>query len=428
MATEVILPKVDMVMETGTFVEWLKQEGDHVNMGEPLFVISTDKAAMEIESPATGVLCGLRAKRNDILPVTSILAYILAEGEKLPDTFNVTAPMAASAQERVAPDVAQPKRTDAQSVSTKLVSGNAKPRVTPVARRMAAGLGLNLHSIDGRGPRGRIHKADILLAAERLKTKTRSMPAVAAPLAAPAVFVAPAVTITLPEARQREVVPLTGARKIIAQRMAYSASTAPHITLTLSVDMSEVSRLRDQRRPEFEKAGLKLSFTAIIARVVAFVLMRHPYLNASLSGDSIVLWEDVHLGIATSLEDNLIVPVIREAQRKSLREIVSEFAALVERAHARRLTSAEIGGSTFTISNLGMYGIESFTSILNPPEVAILSVGKIVEKPVSADDGIALRPTMSVTACADHRVLDGVMVADFLGDLQKTLQNPYLLI
>lgn len=425
MATEVILPKVDMVMETGTFVEWLKQEGDHVDKGEPLFVISTDKAAMEIESPATGTLCGLRAKPNEVIPVTSVLAHILAEGEKLPGISDAPAPAGVPAQQQATSAVAQTEGVTVQATSTQTISGNGKPRVTPVARHIAAELGIDLHAIDGRGPRGRIHKADILLALEKLKTKQSVVPT---PIAAPAVPAASGIAITLPEARQKGVVPLVGARKIIAQRMAYSASTAPHITLVLSVDMSEASRLRDQLRPEFEKAGMKISFTAIIARAVAFVLTQHPYLNASLSGDSIVLWEDVHLGIATSLEDNLIVPVIREAQRKSLREIVSEFGTLVERARARRLTSAEMSGSTFTISNLGMYGIESFTSILNPPEVAILSVGKIVEKPVSAGEGMVLRSMMSVTACADHRVLDGVMVADFLADLQKTLQNPYLLI
>lgn len=445
MAVEVILPKVDMVMETGTFVEWLKQEGDHVDKGEPLFVISTDKAAMEIESPATGVLAGLKAKRDDVIPVTTTLAYILEPGEEplaaakqasrsVPDALAVPdapppTPSPGSGEgergfRRVVvvappPPLSGPQIPRSPQGSGAGGEGPGKPRATPVARRMAAELGIDLHGIVGRGPGGRIHKADVLLAVEKLKSKQAAPPAVPA---------ASGITILLPEARQKGVVPLVGARKIIAERMAYSASTAPHINLTLSVDMSEASRLRGQLRPEFEKAGLKLSFTAIIARAVAFVLRQHPYLNASLSGDSIVLWEDIHLGIATSLRDNLIVPVIREAQSKGLREIASEFAALVERARARRLTPAEMSGSTFTISNLGMYGIESFTSILNPPEVAILSVGKIVDRPVAAGEGMALRPMMSVTACADHRVVDGVAAARFLNDLKTTLENPYLLI
>ena len=197
-----------------------------------------------------------------------------------------------------------------------------------------------------------------------------------------------ALTIPLPEARQKQVMPLAGPRKIIAERMAYSAFTAPHITLSLRVDMSEATRLRARvQGPIEQKTGQRLSFTAIVARAVAAVLPHHPFLNASLQDDSIILWEDVHLGIATSLEDYLIVPVIREAQTKSLEQMVSALADLVERARAKRLAPAEMSGSTFTISNLGMFGIESFTAIINPPESAILAVGKIVDTPVSTESG-----------------------------------------
>lgn len=422
MATEVILPKVDMVMETGTFIEWLKQEGDRVKKGEPLFVISTDKAAMEIESPASGVLSGLRAKPNDVIPVTSVLAYILAEGEALPNASSGAAPVVKQNAQQAR---TQPPAADAGISPGDLRPGNGKPRMTPVARRMAAEMGLDPNAISGRGPRGRIHKADILMAAEqRAQAESVALPPLAVPLPAQA----PSLQIRLPDARQKQVVPLAGPRKIMATRIAYSAATAPHITLTLSIDMGEASRMRELLQPEFQVAGLRLSFTAIIARAVSSLLTRHPYLNASLDRDQIILWQDVHLGIAASLDDNLIVPVIRQAQDKSLREIAADLNSLVERARARRLTPAEMTGSTFTISNLGMYGIESFTSILNPPEAAILSVGKITEQPVKTPEGVAFRPMMSVTACADHRILDGVLVARFLADLQKTLQNPYLLI
>jgi pyruvate dehydrogenase E2 component (dihydrolipoamide acetyltransferase) len=229
---------------------------------------------------------------------------------------------------------------------------------------------------------------------------------------------------------------LTGPRKIIAERMAYSAFTAPHINLSLHVDMSEATRLRQRvQEPIQHKTGQRLSFTAIIARAIAAVLPRHPYLNASLQGEQIIAWEDVHLGIATSLEDYLIVPVIREAQTKSLEQVVTALGDLVERARARRLTPAEMSGSTFTLSNLGMFGIESFTAIINPPETAILAVGKIVETPqplraaeVGAEGGIALRPMMNLTLSADHRVVDGATAARFLAELKATLENPYLLI
>jgi pyruvate dehydrogenase E2 component (dihydrolipoamide acetyltransferase) len=272
-------------------------------------------------------------------------------------------------------------------------------------------------------------------------------------------------------------VPLRGPRKIIAERLAYSAFTAPHITLSLRVDMGEATRLRARLlEPIQQKTGHRLGFTAIITRAVAAVLPNHPYLNASLSGEEIILWDDVHLGVATSVKGYLIVPVIREAQDKSLEQIVAALGDLAERARAKRLTPAEMTGSTFTISNLGMFGIESFTAIINPPESAILAVGQIVDTPrpkrgtptgadaevsgeasqpiepmertsnpfrlhrlhrlirsavpltIEREGEIELRPVMHLTLSADHRVVDGAAAARFLAELKTTLENPYLLI
>jgi pyruvate dehydrogenase E2 component (dihydrolipoamide acetyltransferase) len=211
--------------------------------------------------------------------------------------------------------------------------------------------------------------------------------------------------------------------------MAYSAFTAPHITLSLRVDMSEAARLRTRvLEPILAKTGQRLSFTAILARAVAAVLPRHPYLNASLDGEEIILWEDVHLGIATSVDDYVIVPVIRDAQGKDLEQILVELADLTERARAKRLAPAEMRGSTFTVSNLGMFGVESFTAIINPPESAILAVGQIADAPVGGEEGVVLRPMMNLTICVDHRIVDGAAAARFLAELKATLENPYLLI
>ena len=225
------------------------------------------------------------------------------------------------------------------------------------------------------------------------------------------------------------MVPLAGPRKIIAERMAYSAFTAPHITLSLTVDMTEAVRLRERvLEPLKAQTGQRVSYTAILARAVATTLPRHPYLNASISDGNIIQWDDIHLGIATSVEENLLVPVIREAQNRNLGQIVTALADLTDRARNRRLTPAEMTGSTFTISNLGMFGIESFTAIINPPESAILAVGKMVDMPVAHDGQIVLRPMMQLTVSADHRVADGATVARFMADLKATLENPYLLI
>jgi pyruvate dehydrogenase E2 component (dihydrolipoamide acetyltransferase) len=411
MATAVIMPKVDMVMETGTFIEWLRQEGDRVEKGDPLFEIMTDKASIEIESPASGILAGVTAKPDDVIPVTEVIAYILEPGEELQA---VELEEAAPAPEPLPVEAAAPG------------PDHGRTRATPVARRLASQLGIDLTLVQGRGPRGRIHKADVLAFVEG-GAKVSAVPAAVEPSVSMAAPVAPEVP--LPSARQKAVVPLAGPRKIIAERMAYSAFTAPHITLTLSVDMSEAARLRSHLWASIEqRTGLRLSFTAILVRAVASTLPRHPYLNASLTGDEVVLWEDVHIGVATSIEDYLIVPVIREAQTKDLEQVVADLGDLVQRARAKRLAPSEMAGSTFTISNLGMFGIESFTAIINPPESAILAVGKIVDTPKDVEGQIELRPMMHLTLSVDHRIVDGAGGARFLADLKSILENPYLLI
>lgn len=430
MATEVILPKVDMVMETGTFVEWLKKEGDHVNKGDPLFVISTDKANIEIESTADGILAGITAKLNDVIPVTEVIAYLLAPGEALPAKAAPQSVVAATA-----PSTAKVATVVELAEAVVEAAEPGRVRATPLARRMAQELGMDLTQIAGRGPRGRIHKADVLSFQKSQPSVERpsepavaSAPSVSAPLTLPSSVSLPA-PIPLPNARRKQVVPLAGPRKIIAERMAYSAFTAPHITLSLRVDMSQAIRLREWLlEPLKAQTGQRVSFTAIVARAVATVLKRHPYLNASLSDGNIILWDDIHLGIATSVEENLIVPVIREAQSRDLGQIVTALADLTDRARNRRLTPSEMTGSTFTISNLGMFGIESFTAIINPPESAILAVGKLIDTPVAHEGQIVLRPLMELTVSADHRVSDGATVARFLADLKTALENPYLLI
>jgi pyruvate dehydrogenase E2 component (dihydrolipoamide acetyltransferase) len=421
MASEVIMPKVDMVMDTGTFVEWLKKEGEQVEKGEPLFIVLTDKANIEIEAPASGVLAGVRAQPDDVIPVTEVIAYILEPGEALPSAKGVPSEAAAE----YTPPSPRPKPDAAEARAAAAEPSPGKVRATPAARRLAAELGIDLTLVSGSGARGRIHKNNVLAFAQQRESVREQTPF----FKDQGTAMVPDVQVPLPQARQKEVVPLAGPRRIIADRMAHSAFTAPHITLSLRVDMSEATRLRDRTQDSIQdKTGYRLSFTAILARAVAWVLPGHSYLNASLHGEDIILWDDVHLGIATSLEDYLIVPVIQQAQAKNLEQMVTALGDLVERARARRLTPAEMSGSTFTISNLGMFGIESFTAIINPPESAILAVGAIVDTMVSSGEGVEPRPMMNLTLSADHRVVDGAAAARFLAELKATLENPYLLI
>ena len=420
MATEIIVPKVDMVMETGTFVEWFKKEGETVKKGEALFVIMTDKSAIECESPASGILAGICAQKDDVLPVASTIGYILNAGEALPSAKAAPlqpAVMAEAAPQALSPVLASGAEVRADSEGAPLV------RATPIARKMAREMGINLEVVPGKGPRGRIYQSDL---EAFLKTRAQA-PAAAQPPHSP--LPQPAGDIPLPNARLRERITLKGARAIIAQRLSYSASTIPHIHETISIDMSEMMRMHEHIAPTIkEQSGLKVSYTAILVYAVARLLKRHPYLNSAFANNEIYLWEDVHIGIATNLDDYLIVPVVREAQNRDLRGTVEEMARLLEKARAKKLEPGEMTGSTFTISNLGMYGIEDFTAIINPPESAILAVGKIAETAVSINGQIVSRPMMKVTLAADHRVNDGVRVARSLGELKSSLENPYLLM
>lgn len=428
MAVEVIMPKVDMVMETGTFVEWLKTEGAYVEKGEPLFVITTDKAAMEIEAPASGYLTSLRAKPSDEIPVTTVIAYI-SESKDSPEQILPAAPNGDQAEKKPAQSTpVAPAQILPQAPALALEYTN-KVRATPIARKLAAELGINLKNVAGRGPKGRIHKADVQMVAQNASQTTGQAPFAPGPLVGALPFSPPEIAIPLPDARQKQVLPLVGPRRIIAQRMHYSASVAPHISLTLSVDMSEASawRLKVSSQIE-EETGHRVTFTAILAKAVVFALTRHPFLNASLVEDQIILWEDIHLGIATNIDDYLIVPVIRSAQEMSLPALTASLGDLLARARSKKLTPAEMSGSTFTISNLGMFGIETFTAIINPPEAGILAAGKIEERQVMTPNGPAFRPMMSLTINTDHRIVDGVAAARFLAECKKILENPYLLI
>lgn len=445
MPTEIILPKVDMVMESGTFVEWLKKEGETVRKGDPLFVIMTDKSAIECESPASGTLVGVCAKPDDVIPVTSVIGHILAPGE-------VLTPQAPADRGPAVVDVASKDKIEVPTVAESATTTIARMlpgehellRATPLARRLARELGVDLIKVKGCGPQGRIYKSDVLTAAEAPRPAAAAIPG-ACPTdvqakrqeAGVGAVVqadtnprpANAMSIRLPDAGVRDRVPLKGIRAITAQRLAYSASNSPHIYLGLNVDMTEVLRWREKVTPEPAAVGrTRPSLTAIISFVVAHLLPEHPYLNSSLSDNEIVLWKDVHLGIATALEDNLIVPVVRGAQCLSLEETAKEMSRLLEAAREKKLKPAEMSGSTFTISNLGMFGIEDFTAILNPPEAAILGVGKMIETPVVLDGQVVVRPMLHLSVGTDHRINDGLRTARFLNDLKNVLENPYLLL
>lgn len=383
MATPVIMPKTGMTQETGTIVQWFYKEGDHVQKGEPLLEVMTDKVNLQVEAPASGVLKGIKAFPNDVIPVTQVIAYIVEPGEEIAEEKTTVAPPVEKA-------ASIEKREPVAEVEVAAVVSEApgKIKATPMARQLAKEYGLNLAQIPGKGPGGTITKADVLQAVKRP----------AAPMPSPV--------------QEAKTIPLVGRRRIIAERMQQSAREAPHIALSIDVDTSAA-----------EKVRYGASYTALLVHAVARVLRNHPLLNSTLRGDQIVLLDKINIGVAMATDEGLIVPVVKNADTKLLADIDTEIKELTRRARAGKLTLDDVTGGTFTISNLGMFGIPYFRAIINPPEAAILAVGAIVKKPVVIDDGIYIRPIMTLTVSADHRILDGVAVANFLQELKATLER-----
>jgi len=415
MPTPFIMPKMDMDQESVVIIEWLKKDGDQVEKGEPVIVVETDKITSEVEAPDSGLLAGLLYQENEVAPVTKVVAYILKEGETTADL-----PIHATTEEQeeepaVDSQDGDQAGVDKQSQEVDLISEDQeiKSRVetpaTPLARKMAKEESVNINLIEGTGPRGRVQAADVktYLAQE----EKPSLDAGKADLAGE--------TIDVSIMRQR-----------IAERLTASYQTTPHIFLTVEVDMSRLEANRKLMNEIALKEGLpKISLTAYMVRIIASCLKRHPYLNASLEENKITFWKEINIGIATALENGLIVPVIHNADQMMVNELNQQIKSLAKQAHDGELTLSEIQGGTFTISNLGMFGIHSFTSIINPPQSAILSVGTIKRRPVVVDDqdSINVRPIMMMTLAADHRIVDGAVAANFLVDLVEKLENPEML-
>ena len=415
MAVPVIMPKLEMAQETATVVEWLKQEGEHIEKGEPLLTVETDKVTLEIESPASGILAGVRAEPQQVVPVTKVIAYILQPGEELDE----------SASQRVSESV------------------------TPVAQRLAASVGVDLSTVKGTGPRGRITKSDVEAAlvspgkvratpAARRIAREREVELAAVNGSGPKGRVQAADVLALaltpgpsPEIGQGEnVIPLQGMRRTIAERMTASYQTTPHITFTVRVDMSGFEGTRARLNARAEATGQpRVSATALFVKAVAWALKHHPWLNSTLRDEEIHLLPEINVGVAVALEEGLIVPVVHQADCKSVAEIGAEVNDLATRAREGRLTPADVTGGTFTVSNLGPFGIEQFTAIINPPEVAILAIGATRPEPVVDEEGqVVVRPVMRMTLSADHRVVDGATAARFLADLREALEAPTLLL
>jgi pyruvate dehydrogenase E2 component (dihydrolipoamide acetyltransferase) len=416
-ASEIKLPRLGQGMESGTIVKWLKSEGERVEKGEPLYELDTDKVTQEVEADASGVLLRIAVQEGEV-PVGGTVAVIGEEGEEVPTSMNggeepppgsaesdvqtVEAPSQAPAREPEREAVREEPEPAEHEVPAQRDGGRVK--ASPLARRIARERGVDLASVAGTGPEGRIVAEDV----ERVQVGAAPAPA---PAAAP---------VAAGEVERRD---LTSVRKTIARRLT-EAWQIPVFQLQTSADMTRANALVERLR----EGGTKATVTDVLTKVCAEALMRHREVNAQWTDEAILLFPTANVGIAVAAPQGLVVPVIHGAERLRLAEIAAARADVVGRAREGKLAREDLENGTFTISNLGMFGVEQFTAVLNPPQAAIVAVGATEEKPVAVDGEVVVRPTLTLTATFDHRAVDGAPAAEFLQTAKELLEEPGLML
>jgi pyruvate dehydrogenase E2 component (dihydrolipoamide acetyltransferase) len=394
MAFSVVMPALEMAQETGKLIAWRKKEGERVTKGEPLLEIETDKAVVEVEAPADGILAGVKAVAGADIPVGQTIAWIVAPGEKLPAEDESAAVPAARGGSR---EKSEPAHSAAAGASTAEPSAARSAKISPKARRLAKELGVDIAAVHGTGPGGEILAADIQ----------------AASTAAPAQH--KAANIEVPSSVGR----------LMAERTTQSWTTVPHFFVTRNIDASALNQYRERIAAEIDRThSIRITHTDLLVALVARVLIKHPRLNASWSAEGIRHHERVNMGVAIAVNDGVVAAVIPNAQAATLAEIATGRRDVAERARAGKLRPTDVADATFTISNLGMYKVDAFSAIITPPQAAILAVGSITDQVVAVDGKPAVRPMMSLTLSSDHRVVDGVRAALFLNDLAQGLREP----
>jgi pyruvate dehydrogenase E2 component (dihydrolipoamide acetyltransferase) len=443
------MPKMGLIMEEGLVREWLKQPGDQVTEGEVILVIETDKVSADVEAPASGVMGPILAEEGTSVPVGELIGYVLAPGEEPPPLPELRRgkPTAQTQSVKVSPDkrtttprstvlaspvarrLAREHKIDLdqvdgsgpdgtvleQDVLAYLEAKREIPQViaSPVARAMAAEHSLDLSRIKGSGPGGQIRKEDV----ERALAESTPVPVQASE-------VPPA-----PASPREELLELTSIQRVAAERLTTSFQTAPHFYLSTEVDASYLAEVRERLRESVEaKVGVPPTYTDLLVTAVAHALADRPALNATYAGGHIKRFGTINLGLAVDTPQGLVVPVIRGVDHKSISEVCAARSQLVQKAQAGKLDLDDLSGGTFTISNLGMFGVDVFQAIINPPQAAILAVGRIVQRVVAIDGEVQVRPMMWLTLSVDHRVADGAEAARFLDQLRQYLEDPYLLL
>ena len=421
MATNILMPALSPTMTEGTLARWLKKEGETIKAGDVIAEIETDKATMEVEAVDEGVLGKiLIAAGTENVAVNAPIAILVEPGENVPDSAPAApAPKAAPAAEPAAAPA--PASAPAAAPVAEKTGHGERVFASPLARRMAQQAGIDLASLKGSGPNGRIVKADI--DAARGKAPEAAAQAPAPKAAAPAPAAAPAAPITAPH----DAIPHSSMRKVIAKRLQTAKQTIPHFYLSMDVELDALLKLRAELNAQSPKDGpgaFKLSVNDLIIKAVAVALRRVPAANASFTEEAMIRYHDVDISVAVAIPDGLITPIIRKADQKGLAAISNEMKDLAARAKAGKLKPDEFQGGSFSISNLGMYGISSFSAIINPPQGGILAIGAGEKRPVVKGEQIAIATMMTVTLSCDHRVVDGAVGAEFLAAFRTIVEQP----
>ena len=440
MPINVTMPRLSDTMEQGTVVKWHVKVGDKVTSGQVIADIETDKATMEQAVFDDGLIARLVCPEGKQVKVGEVIAVLAEEGESVDAA--ASAPSASPAPRAAAPAAvapaasAAPVREIVADVKATEVRDADRVRVSPVARRMASEMGVDLSQVKGSGPGGRVIKRDIALAAENRSSAApvarASAPAQGIVAAGPAsVSAAPSAGALVQGVHSVEV-PVSNMRGVIAKRLVESKQSIPHYQVSMKFSMDALMALRTQLNEQLSSMGVKLSVNDFIIRACALAMAKHPFFNASWAGDRILLHQQVNVGVAIALPEEkgggLVVGVVRDAHLKSLRQISGEVRALGEKARTKGLSVEEMSGATFTISNLGMFGVDNFTAIINPPNSAILACGAAIEQPVVRNHQLAVGWEMAATLSLDHRVIDGAMAAKYLQGLKQFVETPTMLL
>ncbi|CAM3163721.1 dihydrolipoamide acetyltransferase family protein [Sporolactobacillus spathodeae] len=422
MATEIIMPKMGMGMSEGTVVEWLKSKGDTVKKGESVVSISSDKIEKEIEAPEDGILLDIEAEADDVVAIGKALGYIGQAGEAIPteNTQEVAPAPVASVQDTLKPAVKVEVEKEAAPV--------ARLRISPAARRLAKAEAIDLSVVTGTGPLGRITKADVALAvkdradekaAEQLTTSLKAEKSTSQPQTEIA-----SVALTGGTSRK-----MSGMRKVIAARMYSSLQESAQLTLQTTADVTALLAFQKQARAAYPiDDEVRLTVTDFIAKAVIQSLLEHKKMNSLLENDTITEFADVHLGVAVALDEGLVVPVIKDADKKSLSVLSREIRKASKAARSGQMNALQLSGSTFTVTSLGTYGVGFFTPVLNPPETGILGVGQITDQPVYVGESLERRSMLPLSLTFDHRVVDGAQAAEFLKTIKNYLEAPFKLV